>query len=255
MSLPPTMCMPAGMQVKTSPLFLQVANPEGMAWVNTMLTQHHYLHQGVSPRSMPMAYLVLQQWEKHMQPVGCLLFNHTQCSYVKQWFGTLQHVRAGDAYLTQWELVNLARVWVSNEIQQPESPYSVSNAASRVISAALKEVVRDFLLIHPPVFFDEPWQLRECLTYLHANLFKGTIYRASNFVFRRDNGKGLVTYSRPLRDLHAHEVDLVREASRLHAKNRQRRASKRYLEEVSWSPLFRLYPVPQEGEWENSRAA
>ncbi len=242
--IPPTMLPPVGLGLKCSSLYLQYADIRGVSWAQAQVKAFHYLHRRLNQASMPWAYLVYQdRGEEGFVRVGCLLFNRPQCYKVTGWFGPAEWVGTGRAYLTQWELVNLARVWLSEEIQLASSRWFVSNAASRTISAALKHIPRDYLLYYPPRDLNQPWKLRECMTYLHARVFQGTIYKASNFILRRDNGAGLLTYSRVLRNLRREEEGLIEVASKLHKRHRRRRAYLEALQEVSWSPLFTLYPV------------
>jgi hypothetical protein len=91
-------------------------------------------------------------------------------------------------------------VWLNPVVQCGGEQY-VPNAATQVIAQALSQIVRDFLLLHPPCFLDEPYELRKCLSYLDTRQHRGTLYRAANFRLVRENARGIQTYTIPLRHL------------------------------------------------------
>jgi hypothetical protein len=227
-------------------LFLQVADQQGMRWAEQVIMERHYMQRRVHQRTRPMAMLVLQG-ERERRRVGCLIYNRPQCTAVRGWYcGSYQTLQAhpGEYRMTMWNLINLARVYLSPEIQRRESPSYVRYAASRVVGTSLLHVVRDYLLLFPPVHPDEPFELRECLSYCDRTRFFCTIYLATNFQEVRCNERGLVTFARPLRPLTPGEREEVLEASRASARQRKLRAGRRFAEEFSQPPLFeRLWPV------------
>ena len=234
---------------RTSPvqLFLQVADQGGMTWADEMVKTFHYLKKAPHTRMKRMTYLLLQGTETQQERVGCLIFTRPQCTYVKGWYGSLSQQQEGKCPFYLYELINLARVWLSPRLQDRQGAAYVYNAASRVVAEALRHIPVDYLLLNPPPFLDRPWQLRQCLSYCDTTYHLCTLYLAANFREQRRNEKGLITYVRDLRGLTRQEEDLIREASRLHPKNRRLRAERRVAEEYTFPPLLRrLHPVPLE---------
>lgn len=178
-------------------LSIVLADHGGLSWAQEQVAQHHYLHRPVDPRCSPVAYLVLDADE---QRVGCLMFGRPQASRVNGWYGDVADVEAGRCPLTRWQVINLARIWLDPLIQRGGAQF-IENAATQVIALALRHIVSDFLLVHPPCFLDEPYELRECLSYLDVRQHRGTLYRAANFQLIRENARGIQTYAIPLRRL------------------------------------------------------
>lgn len=180
-------------------LTITLADRRGLAWAQQQVTQHHYLHRHrpVDVRCSPVAYLILDGGGER---VGCLIFGRPQASRVSGWYGDVADVVAGRCPFTRWQIVNLARVWLSPLIQRGGAQF-VENAATQAIALALRRIVSDFLLVRPPCFLDEPYELRECLSYLDVRQHRGTLYRAANFRLIRENARGIQTYAIPLRHL------------------------------------------------------
>lgn len=187
-----------------STLQLQLADRAGIAWAQQQVTEHHYLRRPVDTRCSVLAYLVMHEGEC----VGCLIFGRPEATRCYPWYGSVEDVANGKARLSRWEVVNLARVWLHPCIQAGGERY-VPNAATRAIGQALRRVVADYLLRFPPCFPDEPYELRECLSYCDTSLHRGTIYRAASFRLERENRRGIQTYARPLRRLSYAERALV----------------------------------------------
>lgn len=189
---------------------------EQMKWCRDQWVAHHYLHSPIDPRCRPIAYIVAVdgQWR------GALGFGRPESTRCTGWYGSLDDVRRGWARMTRWELINLARVWLDPLIQ-PGGSEAIHNAATQAISLALRSVVIDYLTMHPPCFIDEPYALRECISYCDSATHRGVIYRAANFRLARTNDRGLQTWARPLRGLMPHEHRAIRDASK-----RDRRAMK-----------------------------
>ncbi len=96
--------------------------------------------------------------------------------------------------------MNMARMWLSPVVQRGGERY-VPNAATQVIAAALARIGYDYLMLRPPVYLDEPYELRACLSYCDTRIHRGTLYRAANFTLVRENARGIQTYAIPLRHL------------------------------------------------------
>jgi hypothetical protein len=227
-------------------LFLQVADQQGMRWANRVVEERHYMRRRVHQRTRPMAMLVLQG-EQARTRVGCLIFNRPQCTAVKGWYcGSYRTLQAHphDYRLTMWNIVNLARVFLFPIVSHKQSPAYVQHAASRVVATALRHVIRDYLLLFPPLYPAEPFELRECISYCDQRLFLCTLYLATNFKEVRRNEHNLITYAHPLRHLTHLERDEILEASRASAQQRKRRSAHSSEESYRQLPLFdRLLPV------------
>lgn len=207
-------------------LRLQLATtPHEREWAQRQVELHHYLGQRVHQRARPLAYLIVMTDENEVEHrVGCLIFGRMQSSRCAGWYGSLADVQSGWARLTQWELLTLMRVWIDPRLQRGGLWY-IPNAATRMVSQALKQVSYDYLLLWPPAYLDQPWKLREVISYCHSDRFFCTLYLASNFKLVRENKAGLQTYMRQLPQLQPHQIRHIEEASRFNARARQRRAT------------------------------
>jgi hypothetical protein len=190
-------------------LSIELASSAGVAWAQRQVSEHHYLHNPVDSRCSVLGYLVMLDGYR----VGCLLFGRpeaTRCYSGGLTYGSQVDVRSSRAYFDRWEIINLARVWLSPRVQLGGSDY-IPCAASQVIGAALKRVVVDYLHAYPPVYPEEPWQLQMCLSYCDTRQLghHGTIYRAAGFWRARVNRAGIETWVRPLRPLRRDERDQI----------------------------------------------
>lgn len=89
----------------------------------------------------------------------------------------------------------------------------------------------------PPCFLDEPYEIRECLSYCDSRIHTGALYRAANFTLVRENAHGIQTYSRPLRHLTtAERVQIIR-ISQTNERSRRYRA-RRSVSAYQQSVLF-----------------
>lgn len=188
-------------------LELTLADRRGLAWAQAQVQVHHYLHAPVDSRCSPLAYIVRLGDE----PVGCLIFGRpeaTRCYEGGLTYGSRSDVTTGRAMYDRWEIINLARVWLSPIIQRSGVSY-VPNAATWAIGQALNRVPVEYLRSHPPCFLDEPWRLKACLSYCDTAKHHGTVYRAANFTLARRNAAGIETWHIPLRSLRQHEAQQI----------------------------------------------
>ena len=168
------------------------------------------------PLGRLLAYIV----QVEGQSAGCLIFGRPQCTRVLGWFGRLSDVQAGRCRFSQWEILNLARVYILPEYQLGGQLYRPdllpgftdrkgvwhSTLASSAIEMALDRVVVDYLLLWPPVYLDQPWELRQAISYCHETRYRCTLYLAASFELVRRSADGLLrTYARDLRALHPFE--------------------------------------------------
>lgn len=201
-------------------LTIALADHRGLAWAQEQVTQHHYLHRPVDARCSPVAYLVM---DEDGERAGCLIFGRPQASRVGGWYGDVADVQTGICPLTRWQIVNLARVWLEPRIQRGGARY-VPNAGTSVIAASLSRIVFDLLMLHPPCFLTEPYDLRACLSYLDVRQHRGTLYRAANFRLIRENARGIQTYAIPLRHLTHAERRAIEKRAEQSPRSRRYRA-------------------------------
>lgn len=189
-------------------MLLELCDKAGLAWCQQQVIAHHYLHTPVDVRCSPVAYRVLLG----VRGVGCLIFGRPEATRCNGWYGSVEDVQVGRCPLTRWQVLNLARVWLHPDIQQGGSCY-LKNAASWVIAQALRTVVYDYLMQKPPVWLEEPYEIREVLSYCDRSKHTGALYRAANFRLQRTNKRNIETYVRPLRRLSHFEKQQIAQAS------------------------------------------
>jgi hypothetical protein len=212
-------------------LSLVLADPQGLHWAQEQVTEHHYLHHPVDVRCRPLAYLVQYQ----DQPMGCLIFGRPEATRVTGWYGSVEEVATGSCPLTRWQILNLARVWLHPDLQTGGRCF-IPHAASWAIAHALRRVSFEYLVSRPPVWLDEPYEIREVLSYCDTRVHHGTLYRAANFRLVRTNERGIETYARPLRRLtHAEHREIARR-SQADLRARRLRAARTIVQ----PPLFEM---------------
>lgn len=221
-------------------LRIHLASDKELQWAQDKVIEHHYLHAPVDNRCRPIAYIVTLQQER----VGCLIFGRPESTACYPWYGSVHDVQTGRAHLSRWELINLARVWLDPMVQRGGASY-IANAATYVIAQALSRVVVDYLILNPPIFLEEPWQLRECLSYCDTQFHRGTLYRAANFSLVRENRRGIQTYVRPLRHLTHQEQALITRLTEQHPRSRRYRAQ-RSVAHVQQTTFDLLQPIDDE---------
>jgi hypothetical protein len=197
-------------------------------WAQRQVAEHHYLHTPVDVRCSPLVYVICQRTQSERfrdrpMPIGCLIFGRPEATRVNGWYGSVEDVEAGRCPLTRWQVLNLARVWIDSKWQRG-GPYFIGNLATYAIAQALQRVAYDYLVAHPPCFLDEPWELRDCLSYCDTAKHQGTIYRAANFAHVRTNERGLQTYRRPFRRLTTRERATIERLADQSQRSRQMRA-------------------------------
>ena len=202
-------------------LTIQLANKKQFAWAQQQVMEHHYLHTPVDARCSPVAYIVMLNDE----PAGCLIFGRPESTKCNGWYGSVEDVQKKKCYLTRWQVLNLARVWLDPMVQVGGQHY-ILNAATIVIAQAMRKVVVDYLVQRPPVWMDEPYEVREVLSYCDLSKHKGTIYKAANFQLRRTNARGIQTYAIPVRRLTHAEHAAIAEQSRINPRSRQLRSDR-----------------------------
>lgn len=227
-------------------LSIALADANGLEWSQKQVEAYHYLHTPVDTRCSPVAYIL----ELFGERVGCLIFGRPEATRVNGWYGSVQDVLRGKCRLTRWEILNLARVWLHPDIQQNGKWYRPdilpgfydrkgiwhSRAASYIVELALNRVVYDFLMLRPPVWLDEPYEIKEILSYCDTRIHKGTLYRASHFQLIRKNEYGIETYSRPVRELLQTEKTMIARSSQINERCRKLRGIRNtaIYKQLSW---------------------
>src|SRR6266849_9171555 len=156
-------------------LTLHLAGKAGLKWCNEQVSLHHYLHSPVDPRCSPVAYHIRYGDE----PTGCLIFGRPESTKCNGWYGSVSDVATGACRITRWQVLNLARVWLHPDLQYGGRHY-VKNAASWCVSQSLRRVVFDYLMERAVVWMEEPYEIREVLSYCDKRVHTGALYRACN---------------------------------------------------------------------------
>jgi hypothetical protein len=212
-------------------LTIQLADKSSFRWAQQQVVAHHYLHTPVDARCSPVAYTVLLDDQR----VGCIIFGRPESTKCNGWYGSVEDVLAQKCYLTRWQVLNLCRVWLDPIVQVGGQRYT-PNAATMIIAQALRRVVVDYLIQRPPVWMQEPYEVREVLSYCDLSKHRGTIYKAANFQLRRENVRGIQTYAIPVRRLTHAEHAAIAEQSRMSPRSRQLRSER--ISKESQLPLF-----------------
>jgi len=202
-----------------SGLSVALADRVGLAWAQQTVTARHYRHSPVDDRSRPLAYLVMRGMER----VGVLMCNRPESTVCRPLYGSLTDLAAGLVTWSRWSVINLCRVWLDPRIQR-DGDWYVPSAATWAIGHVRRRVVLDYLLMRPPVYLDEPYELRLMLSYNQPAHHQGTIYKAAGFTLARTNAEGLQTYTHSLRRLQPHEQRAVRQASERDNRGRRYRS-------------------------------
>ena len=149
----------------------------------------------------------------------------TRCYTGKLTYGSIDDVETGRARFERWEILNLARVWLSPRIQK-DGPDYIRNAASMVIRESMKRVNYDYLKMAPPVDCAFPYQIRCIMSYCDTRIHSGWIYLASRFKLARINGDGIQTYMRPIAGLSNEQDAHVRKLSETNKRSMRIRAQR-----------------------------
>ena len=215
---------------------LELANKAELGWAQRMVTAGHYLRTPVDTRCSVEVYLVLVEG----MAVGCLIFGRPEATRCYPWYGSVEDVTTSRAEVTRWQVLNLARVWLSPAVQAGGAWYEPdllpgfvdrngtwrSTLASTAIRMAVQRIGFDYLMRRPPCFLDEPYEIRWLLSYCDTRLHRGVIYAAAGFQRYRINGRGIETWRAPLPALTAAQDEQVRDASRRSPRSQRYRAQR-----------------------------
>lgn len=167
-------------------LTLHQATKHDMPWVREMVVEHHYLHQWPHPLSRPSAYIL----KLGRLDVGVVVVGIPHAARCRGWWGY-------DGLPTQWQVVDISRIWVSSIIQKGgeycdpatlpgftdrKGVFRPTTISDYLIPTVLERVQRDRVSSWPPVFMEQPYHIRLVVSYHDPQLHKGTIYQASGAV-------------------------------------------------------------------------
>jgi hypothetical protein len=190
---------------------LERLDARGLEWAQRTVRERHYRRCAVPTRACPEGWAVkLPVFSGSV--VGCLIVGRPQSTRCRPWYGSVEDARTGRCEVTRWQVLNLARVWLDPLVQTggwlcdrrwlPGYTDRTGQWRSTLASEALRELARrvglEYLLARPPVFLDEPYQVRWLLSYCDSHQHRGVIYRAAGFELYRTNVDGLQTWRLPL---------------------------------------------------------
>lgn len=214
---------------------LALLPPSGMRWAQRQVERHHYLHAAVPTITRPQGYGVHLAGQD--ERAGCLIVNRPQATRRRGWYGTLADVATGVAPVSYWQVLCLARVWLDPRVQgegareQGPGYYDRrgvwrSTIASTALRALAEQVRLDYLLAHPPVFADEPFEMRWLMSYCDTRVHRGTIYAAAGWERFGVNEAGIETWRTPLAPLTNAERRLVLDVARSRGHGAELRATR-----------------------------
>lgn len=203
---------------------LQYLDDIGRAWAQETVTHHHYRHAPVPGRACPESWAVVVEG---VGPIGCLIVGRPQATVCRPWYGSVDEAMGGRCQVTRWQVVNLARVWLDPRVQVGGEFYDPdvlpgfvdrnglwrSTLASDAIGQLAARIGGEYLQHRPPVFLDEPYELRWLMSYCDPAKHRGVIYRAAGFELYRVNEAGLQTWRLPVAPLTAAQHAMVADAS------------------------------------------
>lgn len=231
----------------TRPMTLEPLDRDGMVWAQDTVWRRHYLHAGVDPRCSPVGYAVRLG---ALGRVGLLIVGRPEATRCYPWYGSVGDVTTGRCAVTRWQVLNLSRVWFCPSVQ-PGGDYHHprhlpgfidrrgvfrSTLASAAIRLLTRRVGVEYLLRRPPVYLDEPYEVRWLLSYCDPEYHRGALYQASRFGLYRTNRRGLQTWRRQLPRLTRNQHAAIVRASAASPRARRFRAARASVQ----APLFEV---------------
>lgn len=217
---------------------LELATVAEIKQMQATVIESHYLHRPVDSRCSVEAYNVVLSVEMpsfiYKKPIGMLMFGRPEATRCGSWYGSVEDVQAGKCEVTRWQVLNLARVWLSPDVQPGGHLHNSgllpgytdrrgewrSTLASTAIKLAAQRIGYDYLLRRPPCFLDEPYQINYLMSYCDRKVHRGVIYQAAGFELYRTNSNQIETWRLRLDALTAEQDNAVRNASSLSARSR-----------------------------------
>jgi hypothetical protein len=199
----------------------------------------HYLH------CMPHNMTCYEIYEivVGIHQAGWLVFGWPQSTRCKDWYGSLYQVEHSECQVTKYQVLNLARVWINPRYQAggefckagivpgftDRLGHFRSTLASSAINTWIETKAQDYILRRPPVFLDQPYELRWLMSYCDTKLHRGVIYKQAGFELYSTNSDGIQTWRKPLPRLTPGMDSEIREASKMSKRSNRIRAEKAQL--------------------------
>lgn len=227
-----------------SAITLQPATRADIKQMQRTVVEHHYLHRPIDERCSIEAYSVVlgaetEHWSCKNQ-IGLLMFGRPEATRCGSWYGSVDDVAAGRCEVTRWQVLNLARVWFSPDVQPGGYLYNPtllpgytdrhkhfrSTLASHAIGLAAQQIGFDYLIRRPPCFLEEPYEIKYLMSYCDRRVHRGIIYSKSGFNLWRTNSNQIETWRLRLPALTTVQRKAVEDAS-LQSKRSQKYRSER----------------------------
>lgn len=203
---------------------------------NRAITTNHYLHKMPDPRT---SYEIYSIWIEGYRG-GYLVFGRPQATRCKDWYASVDDVISGRCEVTRWQVLNLARVWIDPRFQVGGKFYEPalvpgftdrrgvwhSSLASTAILAWMAGWAQGYLVYRPPVFLDEPYELRWLMSYCDTKIHRGVIYKAAGFKLYSTNAAGIQTWRIPLPRMTRVQDQEIQHASKIDQRAAQFRAKR-----------------------------
>lgn len=144
----------------------------GREWLNQMATAHHYMHRPIHQRACPFGWAIEfdgNLYQPDGKPSGFIVFASIHYTKLRGEFGY-------PGLPSKWQVLSLSRLWLHDTLPR--------NSETVVIAKALKSVQRRWLEVHPPVNWNQPYEVRKIISYADTRFHTGTIYKAANFRLR-----------------------------------------------------------------------
>lgn len=139
----------------------------------------HYLHRWPDPRSLPFAYYLDIDGQRHARDgrlLGIVVLKKPE--HHKQ-----RHLFGYPGLPTSWQVLDLARVWLHPTLQRKgENGHSLC-IFSQIVSRVMRRVQVDWLDHHPPRFPSQPYHIEVVISYCDLDHHDGKAYRASGFTW------------------------------------------------------------------------
>jgi hypothetical protein len=164
-------------------------------FVRGAIEECHYLHRWPDPRSEPFGYCLSLDGQTSAadgRPFGAVVFKLLQHKRQQGLFGY-------PGLPTQWQVLDLARVWIHPDLQayawmgtdrSGRLRLMDLNAFSRMTSAAIRRVQRDWLEWHGVRYLDEPYHIELIVSYCDRTHHQGTGYKAAGFTLWGETSDG-----------------------------------------------------------------
>lgn len=171
----------AGQSLKTmTNVEICLGNDCDLAWAQSTVIAHHYLHAKVDPRARPMAYIIRLDGRR----VGLVMAGIPHATRNRGWWGY-------PGLPTQWQVVDLCRIWLDPSIQRGGECAQLGivpgfvdrrgefrpTVATWAIHGVLGRIQRDRVALWPPVYPEQPYHILLAVSYHDPKFHRGVIYR------------------------------------------------------------------------------